>query len=216
MKIIEIKAHLRTEKGKKDSKNLRKENNVPCVMYGGDEIVHFYTHENNFKPLIYTPNAYITELDIDGKKYKTVLQDIQFQAVTDRITHIDFKQVFDDKPVTMNIPISTIGDSPGIKGGGKLRKKRRALKIKGFIKDFPDHLEIDITSLDIGMSLKVQDLNWEHLEILDPPKAMVVAVITSRMAAKDALLPEDMEEAEEGEEEVAAEGTEETEASEDK
>lgn len=202
MKTIEIKAHLRTEKGKKDSRNLRKENNVPCVMYGGKEIVHFYTHENNFKSLIYTPDAYVIELDIDGKKYQAILQEIQFQPVTDRITHIDFKQVFDDKPLTMNIPISVSGDSPGIKAGGKLRRKRRTIKVKGFIKDLPDKLEIDISSLAIGMSIKIHDLSWENLEILDPPRAMVVAVITSRMAAKDSILPEDMEEVEE---EVATE-----------
>ena len=171
-------------------------------MYGGEEIVHFYTHENNFKSLIYTPNAYIIELDIDGKKHQAILQDIQFQPVTDRIIHIDFKQVFDDKPVTMNIPVSVSGDSPGIKAGGKLRKKRRTIKVRGFIKDLPDKLEIDISTLAIGMSIKIHDLNWENLEILDPPRAMVVAVITSRMAAKDSILPEDMEEVEE---EVATE-----------
>lgn len=184
-------------------------------MYGGEEVIHFYTHENNFKSLIYTPNAYIIRLDIDGEKYQAIVQDVQFQPVTDRITHIDFKQVFDDKPVVMNIPISTTGDSPGIKGGGKLRKKRRTIKVKGLIKDLPDQLEIDISSLDIGMSLKIHDLNWENLEIMDPPKAMVVAVITSRMSAKDALLAEDMEETEEGEEKVAEDETEETKVSEE-
>jgi large subunit ribosomal protein L25 len=207
MKTIEIKAHLRTGTGKKDSRNLRNEKNVPCVMYGGEEIVHFYTHENNFKPLIYTPSVYIIEFDIDGKKYKAILQEIQFQPVTDRITHIDFKQVFEDKPVIMNIPIKIIGDSIGIKAGGKLRMKRRTIKVMGIMKDLPDMLEIDVTSLAIGMSIKIHELSWENLEILDPPRAMVVAVITSRMAAKDSALPED--EVEEGSEES---GTEEAEA----
>lgn len=177
-------------------------------MYGGDEVVHFYTHANNFKPLIYTPSVYIIEFDIDGTKYKAILQDIQFQPVTDRITHIDFKQVFEDKPVIMNIPIKITGDSVGIKAGGKLRMKRRTIKVKGVMKDLPDMLEIDITSLAIGMSIKIHDLSWENLEILDPPRAMVVAVITSRMAAKDAALPED--EAEEGSEESGAEEAEAT------
>ncbi|MCA1756799.1 MAG: 50S ribosomal protein L25/general stress protein Ctc [Bacteroidales bacterium] len=209
MKTIEIKAHLRTGTGKKDSKNLRSENNVPCVMYGGEEIVHFYTHENNFKPLIYTPNVYIIEFDIDGKKYKATLQDIQFQPVTDRITHMDFKQVFEDKPVVMNIPIKVVGDSVGIKAGGKLRMKRRTIKVMGVMKDLPDMLEIDVTSLEIGMSIKIHDLSWENLEILDPPRAMVVAIITSRMAAKDSALPED--EIEEVTEETGAEEVEATE-----
>ncbi|MGB5262401.1 MAG: 50S ribosomal protein L25, partial [Lutimonas sp.] len=128
MKTIEIKAHQRKELGKKETKNLRKENNIPCVMYGGEETVHFYAHKNVFKDLIYTPSVYIVKLDIDGKQYMAALKEIQFHPVSDATLHIDFIQVFEDKPVTMNIPISTSGESIGIKAGGKVRLKRRSLK----------------------------------------------------------------------------------------
>jgi len=202
MKTIEINALRRTETGKKVSKKLRSEDNVPCVMYGGEEVIHFYSHENNFKNLVYSPNVYVVNFTIDGKTYKAVLQDIQFQPVTDKITHIDFVQVFDDKPVVMNIPIKVYGESIGIKAGGKLRLKRRTIKVRGFLKDLPDVLEIDITNLSIGMSIKIHELTFSKLEILDPPRAMVVAVISSRMSLKDAALPED-EEAEATEEAAA-------------
>jgi large subunit ribosomal protein L25 len=199
MKSIDINAQIRSKTGKKDSKELRKQNNVPCVMYGGDEILHFYTHENNFKELIYTPSVFIVHLNIDGKEYKAILQDIQYQPVTDRITHVDFVQVFDDKPLVMNVPVKIIGESVGIKAGGKVRLKRRTIRLKAFLKDLPDALEVDITDLEIGMSIKIQELSYENLEILDPGRAMVVAVISSRMSLKDAALPEDEIDEEEGE-----------------
>jgi large subunit ribosomal protein L25 len=206
MKTIEIKAHLRTELGKKETKKLRNEENIPCVMYGGDETIHFYAHRNVFKDLIYTPSVYIVKLDIDGKHYMSTLKEIQFHPVTDAAIHIDFMQVFEDKAVTMNIPINVTGESIGIKAGGKVRLKRRSLKVKGSFKDLPDALDIDITELAIGMSIKVHDLSYENLEILDPQRAMVVAVISSRMAIKESEL-----EGEEGEAqtEASAEGSEE-------
>jgi large subunit ribosomal protein L25 len=210
MKTIEIKAHLRKELGKKETKKLRNEENIPCVMYGGEETIHFYAHRNVFKDLIYTPSVYIVSLDIDGKQYLSTLKEIQFHPVTDAALHIDFMQVFEDKPVIMNIPINVTGESIGIKAGGKVRLKRRTLKVKGSFKDLPDSLDIDITELAIGMSIKVHDLSYEKLEILDPQRAMVVAVISSRMAIKESEL-----EGEEGEEgdaqtEAAAERSDET------
>jgi len=205
MKTIEINALLRTETGKKVSKKLRSEGNVPCVMYGGEEVLHFYSHENNFKNLVYSPSVYVVQINIDDKKYKAVLQDIQFQPVTDKIIHVDFVQVFDDKPVLMNVPIKVTGESAGIKAGGKLRMKRRTIKVRGFLKDLPDALEIDITSLNIGMSIKIHELSFDNLEILDPARAMVVAVISSRMSLKDAALPEDEVEEAGEEAEVAPE-----------
>ena len=211
MKTIEIKAHARKELGKKETKRLRSEGNVPCVMYGGEEVVHFYAEEKVFKSLIYTPNVYIVNINIDGKEYMSVLQDIQFHPVTDAPQHIDFVQVFENKPVVMSIPLNIVGTSPGIMSGGKLRMKRRTLKVKGSFKDLPDKLDIDITGMAIGDSIKVHQLSYEKLELLDPARAMVVAVISSRMAIKDSVLAEDEEEAEgEGEEgeEAASEAAE--------
>ncbi|MEE4116000.1 MAG: 50S ribosomal protein L25/general stress protein Ctc [Marinilabiliaceae bacterium] len=198
MKTIEIKALKRPGLGKKETKKLRKDGNVPCVMYGGEEIIHFYAPELTFKDIIYTPNVYIINLDIEGKTYMAALQEIQYHPVSDSPIHIDFIQVFEDRPVTMSIPVSVTGVAPGIKAGGKLRLKRRSLKVKGSFKDLPDTLVIDISKLDIGMSIKVHELSYENLEILDPQRAMVVAVISSRMAVKEAATGEEGEESEEG------------------
>lgn len=185
MKTIEIKTASRDHFGKKSTRSLRNEGNVPCVMYGGKEILHFYAHENEFRFLIYTPEVFIVNLKIDDKTYTAVLKDMQFHPVNDKLLHIDFIEVFDDKPVTINLPIKITGESVGIKAGGKLRVKRRNLKVKGFTKDFPEHLSIDITNLEIGQSIKIGDLSYDNLEIIDNKRAMIVAVATSRIALKE-------------------------------
>lgn len=194
MKTIEIKAVSRDQFGKKSSNSLRAENNVPCVMYGGKENLHFYAHENTFRGLIYTPEVYLVNLIVDGKKYKAVMKDMQFHPVSDKLQHIDFIEVFEDKPVIMYIPIRITGESVGVKAGGKMKTKRRTLKVKGMINDLPEHLDIDITGLEIGQSVKIGDLSYDKLEIIDNKRAMIVAVATSRLA----MTPE----------EVAAEGAE--------
>jgi large subunit ribosomal protein L25 len=190
MKTIEINGTFRKELGKKSSKELRKANNVPCVIYGGKENLHFYTHENNFKNLIYTADAHLVNLKIEGKEYNAVLKEIQFHPVSDRIIHVDFIEVAKDKPVTIGIPIRVTGDSVGIKAGGKLRIRRRSLLVKGFANDLPESLPIDITELKIHQSIKVGDLSFDKIELLDPKKSMVLAVATSRVAQKT---PEELE-----------------------
>ncbi len=217
MRTLEIVAEQRKKTGKKETSKLRKEGNVPCVMYGGEEIIHFYSHANNFKELVYSPIVYVVTINLNGKKYKSVLKDIQFHPVTDDISHIDFIQVFDDKPVTVSVPVNLTGESVGLKAGGKLRLKRRRLTIRGPINKLPDKLDIDITDLDIGQTIKIHELSYEGIEILDPPRAMVVAVISSRLAMKGMEIPETVEEEAEGEvegEEVE-EGAETTEAKEE-
>jgi large subunit ribosomal protein L25 len=217
MRTLEIIAEHRKQTGKKETRKLRNEGNVPCVMYGGEETIHFYSHENNFKELVYTPNVYIVTVNLNGKKYKGVLKDIQFHPVTDSISHIDFMEVFDDKPVTVVIPVNLTGESVGLKAGGKLRLKRRRLTVSGYIDKLPDKLDIDITDLNIGHTIKVHELNYEGVEILDPPRAMVVAVISSRLAMKGMEIPEVVEEEAEGEVEgeEAEEGAEAAEAKEE-
>jgi len=184
MKAIKIAAKKRTEVGKTNSKKLRNEDNVPCVMYGGDKVYHFYCHENAFLKLVYTHKAHLVSLDIEGEKHTAILQEIQFHPVSDKILHMDFVEVFDDKPVTIHIPIDLVGISIGVKNGGKIRQKRRTLKVKGFAKDLPDHLEVDVTDIEIGQVVKVGDLSYPKLELLDPHRSMVVSVISSRLAAK--------------------------------
>jgi large subunit ribosomal protein L25 len=190
MKTIEISGFFRKELGKKSSKELRKGLNVPCVIYGGKENIHFYTHENNFKNLVYTPDAHLVNLKIEGKEYNVVLKDIQFHPVSDRILHIDFTEVSADRPVIMAVPIKVSGDSAGVKAGGKLRIRRRSLLVRGFAQDIPEFLPIDITEIKIHESVKVGDLSYEKVELLDPKKSMVLAIATSRVAQKT---PEELE-----------------------
>ncbi len=182
MERLVIKTSKRKETGKKATKQLRKEGHVPCVLYGGKENIHFAAEEKIFKKLVYTPKAFLVDLFIDGKEHKAVLQEITFHPVTDHILHIDFKEIFDDKKVNINIPIHVIGDSVGIKAGGKMAVKRRTLRVRALPKHLPDFLEVDITDLNIGQSLKVRDLHYDNLEILDPGQAMVAGVISSRLA----------------------------------
>jgi large subunit ribosomal protein L25 len=195
MKSIEIKAVSRDQFGKKSSNSLRAENNVPCVMYGGEENLHFYAHENAFRKLVYTPEVYLVSLNIDGKNYNAVMKDLQFHPVSDKLLHIDFIQVIENKPVTINIPIKITGVSPGVKAGGKLRIKRRSLTVKGMAEDLPDHLNIDISKLQIGQSIKIGDLSYDKLEIIDNKRAMVASVAVSRVSLKEEELAPEGEEA---------------------
>ena len=185
MKTLEIKGSLRTDLGKKSSKNTRKEGNVPCVIYGKEQNVHFHTHENNFKNLVYTPDAHLVNLNLDGKEYKVVLQDIQFHPVTDKITHVDFIEIFDNKPIVISLPIKVTGDSVGVKAGGKLRIKKRHLKVRGFANDIPEFLPIDVTEVKIHHSVKVGDLSYDKIELIDPNITTILSVATSRVVQKE-------------------------------
>lgn len=185
MKTIEIKGVLRDHLGKKSTAILRSEGNIPCVLYGGKENMHFYAHENEFRRLIYTPEVYLVNLVIDGKNYPAVMKDLQFHPVTDMLQHLDFMQVYEDKPVTIDIPVKITGESAGVKAGGKLKIKRRTLKVRGMTKDIPDHLTVDITGLEIGQSIKIGDLSFNNLEIIDNKRAMIVGVAVSRAAMKE-------------------------------
>jgi large subunit ribosomal protein L25 len=184
MKTFEIKVSKRDDLGKKATKKLRDENNIVCVLYGGKENIHFYAHENEFKDVIYTPHVYIVSIDVDGEKHNAVLQDIQFHPVTDKVLHVDFVEVFDDKPVTIGVPVEIYGNSVGIRNGGKLRFNKRYLKVSGLSKDLPDELKVDITNINIGDTIKVKDLSFDNITLLDPPSSLVAGVMTSRIAAK--------------------------------
>jgi large subunit ribosomal protein L25 len=205
MKSIEINGSLRKNLGKKFTQALRIKGEVPCVIYGGEQIVHFNSPENELRHIIYTPDVYLVNLNIEGKKYKAILQDAQFHPVTDKVLHLDFIEVSDVKPATVSLPIEITGNSVGIRAGGKLRQRRRYLKVKGLLKDLPDVLKIEIDNLNIGDFVKVQDLDYTNLELLDPPRAMIVGVSTSRLS-KGMELAE--EKAEEGTEEAGEEGAE--------
>ncbi|MEJ5265383.1 MAG: 50S ribosomal protein L25/general stress protein Ctc [Bacteroidales bacterium] len=186
MKTFELKGNLRTDLGKKASDELRKKDLVPCVLYGGGENIHFYTTVLALKNLVYTPHVYIVNLDVEGKKYQAVMREIQFHPVTDKILHIDFLQIFKDKPVVIDIPIKITGNSVGVKKGGKLKVAKRYLKIKALPKHLPDFLEINIEDLDVGQHIRVNKLNFENLTILNKPNELVVSVLTSRLVKEGA------------------------------
>jgi large subunit ribosomal protein L25 len=182
MKTIQISAEKRTELGKKSTRDLRKADHVPCVMYGGAEVLHFHAHENDFRHIVYTPTAFLVELNLGGEVHKAVMQELQFHPVTDKLFHIDFVEVFDDKPVTVELPITLTGAAIGIKNGGKARQRRRVLKVRGLVANLPDVLEIDITDIEIGEVIKIGDLTYDNLEILDPSRSMIFAVVSSRIS----------------------------------
>lgn len=184
MKTYEIIGSFRKELGKKSSKELRKAGHVPCVIYGGKENIHFFTHENNFTKLVYTPEAFLVNLKIEDQVYKVILKEIQFHPVSDKIIHVDFTEVFDDKPISMSIPITVTGDSEGVKAGGKLRIRMRSLIAKGLASEIPQVLPIDITNLKIHDSVKVGDLSYDKIELTEPKKSMVLTIATSRVAQK--------------------------------
>jgi large subunit ribosomal protein L25 len=213
MKTITISASKRSDLGKKNTRDLRKISHVPCVMYGGPEVIHFHAHENDFRHIVYTPEAYIIEFDIDGTVFKAVLQDMQFHPVSDSLLHMDFVQVFDDKPVTMEIPIRLVGAAIGIKNGGKPRQRRRSLKVRGLIQHLPDTLDIDVTNVEISEVIKIGDLSFNNIDILDPKRSMIYAIVSSRVSMKGMEITE--EEGKEGAGEEAVEAAE-ADAGEDK
>ncbi len=197
MKSITINGSQRESVGKKATKALRNAGQVPCVLYGGDKPVHFSAPELAFSKLVYTPNAHTVVIELtDGTTLNAVLQDIQFHPVTDRILHVDFYQLFDDKEIALNIPVELVGNSRGVKNGGVLRKNNRKLRVKALPANLPDIIEIDITNLKIGDKVSVADLNQEKYTLLHSENTVVCQIKTSRTAVVD---DEDEEEGAEGE-----------------
>ncbi|WP_298756272.1 50S ribosomal protein L25/general stress protein Ctc [uncultured Psychroserpens sp.] len=204
MKSITINGSQRESVGKKATKALRNAGQVPCVLYGGDQNVHFSAPELAFSKLVYTPNAHTVVIALDnGETYDAVLQDIQFHPVTDRILHIDFYRLFEDKEIAMDIPVHVIGTSKGVLNGGVLRRNRRKLRVKALPKNLPDFLEADITPLKIGNKLYVTALEGEDYTLLHSDNTVVVQIKTARTAIVDAD-DEDEDELEEGAEGTAA------------
>ena len=208
MKVFELKAKKREKTGKRETVKLRKQEMVPCVMYGADEIVHFYAHKNEFKDLVYTDNVYHIKLDVDGKNYDAIMQDLQFHPVTDDILHIDFLNITEAKPFAVKLPVKIVGTAPGVVKGGKLRLRKRYLKVQGLLKDMPENIEIDISKLEVGDGFKVGDMSLDNITFLDRHDNQIVAVISGRAAAA-AMTIEEPEAAEEGEEGEGEEGGEE-------
>lgn len=187
MKSITINGSLRESVGKKSTKALRNAGKVPCVLYGGDAPVHFEAEEKAFKNLVYTADAHTVVIDLgkDGK-YNAIAQDMQWHPVREQLLHADFYQIFDDKPVTMEVPVQLVGTSRGVLNGGVLRRNNRRLKVKAIPANLPDFIEVDITPLKIGNKKYVRDLRVAEYEIMHPDNVVVVMVKTSRNAVADA------------------------------
>ncbi|MDX9852643.1 MAG: 50S ribosomal protein L25/general stress protein Ctc [Tenuifilaceae bacterium] len=182
MKSIELKGSLRTETGKKISKKLRNEEQVPAILYGGEAPVVFSVVAKDLKPIIYTPNVFVIKLDVNGTVYNAILKDIQFHPVSDAIIHVDFQQIFDDKKVTVALPVVLTGVAEGARQGGKLMLVTRKLRANGLVKDMPDTLDIDVTDLGLGKTRLVGDLKFENFQIVDPKSTVVAAVKLTRAA----------------------------------
>ena len=211
MKSIQIQGSIREDVGKKSTQQLRKKGHVPCVLYREGESLHFEAPEKDFFHLVYSPDVYLVTLDLDGKEYKAVMQDIQFHPVKDNIQHIDFYQVVEKHPFWMRIPVRFEGVPVGVTDGGKEIIKSRKLVIKALPKDMPDEIKLDVRNLTIGDSIRVADLDYENLELLDDPNQVLVLVKSPRGGSAFALPEDELAEGEEGEEGAegeAAEGAE--------
>ena len=183
MKSITINGLERESVGKVATKALRNAGKVPCVVYGGDHAIHFSADELAFKDLVYTPEVHTVVIALDnGAKIECVLQDIQFHPVTDRILHIDFYQLFDDKEIALNIPVNLTGNSVGVKNGGVLRKNNRKLRVKALPTNLPDFIEIDITPMKIGSKFYVRDLEQDKYRFLHTDNTVVCQIKTARAA----------------------------------
>jgi large subunit ribosomal protein L25 len=186
MKSITINGSERESVGKVATKALRNAGLVPCVLYGGNQAVHFSAEEKAFKNLVYTPNAHTVVIDLGTKKFDAVLQDIQVHPVSDKILHLDFFQLFNDKEITMEVPVKITGVSPGVLLGGVLRLNARKLKVKALPKNLPDFIETDISELEMGNKLYVTKLVSDKYKLLHPDNTVVAQVRISRAAMKAA------------------------------
>ena len=180
MKSLTLEGTPRTERGTTLANRMRRAGSIPCVIYGGGETVHFHAPYNAFTKIVYNPDFFTIKITVNGKEYNTLLKDIQFHPVTDKITHIDFLELAADKKVTAEIPLKLHGQAPGVKAGGVLDQKMRKLKVKALAKDLLEHIDINIDTLELGKSIKVGDIKVENVEILNASYLPIVATYVPR------------------------------------
>lgn len=201
MKVIVIEGTKRENLGSGSSKNLRREGNVPCVIYGGEENIHFSAPEISFKSLLYTSEAHLVEVKIEDKSYKAVLRDTQFHPVTDKLVHLDLMELVPGKEVGIMVPVNLVGNAIGVRNGGRLKVNFRKLNVKGTEENLPGKIDINIDDLRIGQTIRVEDIVTDGYTIENENFLAVVTIKTSR----NAVLDEEEEEGAEGEGEAAAE-----------
>ena len=180
MKSVSMSGSLRENVGKKDAKEQRNQGMIPCVLYGGEKQLPLLIEEKAFKDLIYTPEVYYAELNIDGQQYNAIIQESQYHPVTEQLLHVDFLEVVEGKPITISIPLKITGNSPGVMRGGRLSKRVRKLKVKGLLEHIPEHITVDISNLDILDAVEINEIKVDNISIIDNPSKVVVTVLSSR------------------------------------
>jgi large subunit ribosomal protein L25 len=185
MKTITIEGQLRSDLGKKATRQLRSEEQVPCVIYGGADTVSFSAPAKAFKDLVYTPDFQFAQINVNGKTYKCIMKDKQFDVVTDQLSHVDFLELVEDKKVVATLPLKMVGQSIGVKAGGKLVVKIKALKVKALPKHLRENIEVNIDDLDLNANIRVEDVKGENLEILNSPRIPIASVVMTRQLRQD-------------------------------
>lgn len=203
MKHFKLSATVRKadQLGKKATKALRREALAPVVLYGGSETHHLVVKADDLNKLIYTPEIYLIELDVEGKQYKAILKDVQFHPVSDKTLHADLYEVSEEKPIVMNVPVILDGHAVGVRAGGKLVREKRTLRVRAAYNKIPENLVIDVNNLKLGKTIQVHELSFEGLELVDAPQAVVCGVKLTRAArGKDAAVDSEEDAGEEHEE----------------
>lgn len=180
MKSVSISGSLRENVGKKDAKSQRAKGLIPAVLYGNKQQKHLLIDEKTINPLIYTPEVKYVELTVGEETHKAIIQELQFHPVSDKLLHVDFLEILDNKPITIEIPILVEGSSPGVLQGGKLSKKARKIKVKGLLEHIPENIKLNISKLNILDSIKVEDVKVDNIDIVEIPSKVLVSVLSSR------------------------------------
>jgi large subunit ribosomal protein L25 len=180
MKSVKIEGQTRSDLGKKATRHLRSEGLVPAVIYGGKETIHFSAPVMAFRTLVYTPEFQLAEISVNGNHYQTIMKDIQFDVVTDALNHLDFLELVDDRKVIATLPIKFLGQSQGVKDGGRLELKIKALKVRALPKDLREHIEVNIENLQLHGNIRVEDVKVANMEILNSPRIPIASVVTTR------------------------------------
>lgn len=191
MKSVSISGSLRENVGKRDAKAQRAQGLIPCVIYGGKQQFQFVVDERQFKNLIYTPEVRYAEIELAGNKFNAILQASQFHPITDKLLHVDFLEVVENKPITIDIPVKVTGTSPGVLRGGKMAKKVRKLKVKGMLENIPEYIELSINGMEINDTLKVADVQIPNITVVDNPNKVLIAILTSRNVDDSAVAAEE-------------------------
>ena len=185
MKTITIEGHLRTENGKKAARQLRSQEMVPGVIYGGSEEINFYAPAKAFKTLVYTPDFQVAEVNIDGKSYRTILKDLQFDKVSDKLAHVVLLELVEDKKVIATIHLKFTGAAKGVKDGGKLITKIKSLKIKAYPKYLKEAIEVDLTPLELNGNIRVEDVKADNMEVLNSPRIPIASIVLTRQLKQE-------------------------------